>query len=44
MVAPRVFLPARKFVKASISGSESGEKERSSRVSRIDDPVYPMLM
>jgi hypothetical protein len=34
MVAPGVFLPARKLVKASISGSEPGERERSSRESK----------
>lgn len=40
MVAPRVFLPARKLVKASISGSEPGERERSSRdIERVHDPV-----
>jgi hypothetical protein len=32
MVAPRIFVPARKLVEATISGSESGERERSSRV------------
>jgi hypothetical protein len=32
MVAPRVFLPARKLIKASISGSEPEERERSFRV------------
>jgi hypothetical protein len=34
MVAPRVWLPARKLVEATISSSESGERERSPRVSK----------